>query len=289
MIRRSSYIQFLLLILLLLFEGITIPKLQNDASYFSLDDYTIYSSFFRRHELSEDMITYMKNSKEPGRAAGLYLLETHFHSFISSSALTEQTFQKLERAWQICPSFSSYISACEKIWTDIRYFPIMYWKDNPDLTVNYVDSWMNERTYGGTRGHEGTDLMSSVNERGLFPVVSMTDGMVTNKGWLPQGGWRIGVTAPHGGYFYYAHLDSYSDLEIGDEVQAGDLLGYMGDSGYGQEGTTGKFPVHLHLGIYLEETGKEISINPYWILKYTENSKLFCRKSARSMENLQHV
>ena len=53
----------------------------------------------------------------------------------------------------------------------------------------------------------------------------------------------------------------------------------MGDSGYGDEGTTGKFPVHLHLGIYLEEPDEEISINPYWILRYVEDSKLFCRKS----------
>lgn len=37
----------------------------------------------------------------------------------------------------------------------------------------------------------------------------------------------------------------------GDQVRAGDLLGYMGDSGYGPEGTTGQFPVHLHVGIYM--------------------------------------
>ena len=61
---------------------------------------------------------------------------------------------------------------------------------------------------------------------------------------------------------YYAHLSSYGQVEIGDEVKAGDLLGYMGDSGYGKEGTTGQFPVHLHVGIYLQENGKEISINP---------------------------
>lgn len=68
-------------------------------------------------------------------------------------------------------------------------------------------------------------------------------------------------------------------MEIGEEIEAGDLIGYMGDSGYGDEGTTGKFPVHLHLGIYLEEPDEEISINPYWILRYVEDSKLFCRKS----------
>ena len=48
------------------------------------------------------------------------------------------------------------------------------------------------------------------------------------------------------------HLDSYADIEEGDTIQAGDLLGYMGDTGYSKtEGTTGNFPVHLHVGIYL--------------------------------------
>ena len=97
----------------------------------------------------------------------------------------------------------------------------------------------------------------------------------------PKGGWRIGITAPHGGYFYYAHLDSYADVEIGDEVAAGEILGYMGDSGYGEEGTVGNFPVHLHLGVYLEEP-KEISINPYWILRYAEDSKLSVEKTVEA-------
>ncbi|MFQ9150541.1 MAG: M23 family metallopeptidase [Blautia sp.] len=77
-----------------------------------------------------------------------------------------------------------------------------------------------------------------------------------------------------GGYFYYAHLSSYGRaFQKGDRVSAGDLLGYMGDSGYGPEGTTGRFDVHLHIGIYIEgENRKEISVNPYWPLRYLEES-----------------
>lgn len=277
--RRRGYMQFLMLILLLILEGAAIPKLQNDASYFSLDKSIVSEEFFRSHELTEEMVSYMRTSKEPERAAGLFLLEEKFHSGFPVSLFTEQNFQKIDKQWQTSPAYSAYMAACEKIWADVRYFPVMFWKEEPDLTVTYEDSWMYERTYGGKRGHEGTDLMASQNERRVFPIVSMTDGTVTSKGWLPKGGWRIGITAPHGGYFYYAHLDSYADVEIGDEIEAGDLIGYMGDSGYGEEGTTGKFPVHLHLGIYLEEPDEEISINPYWILRYTEDCKLFCRKS----------
>lgn len=277
--RRRGYMQFLILVLLLILEGAAIPKLQNDASYFSLGKSVVSEEFFRSHELTEEMVSYMRTSKEPGRAAGLFLLEQNFHSGISFPSLTKQNFQKIEKQWQASTSYSAYMTACEKVWADVRYFPVMFWKEEPDLTVTYEDSWMYERNYGGKRGHEGTDLMASENKRGIFPIVSMTDGTVTSKGWLPKGGWRIGITAPHGGYFYYAHLDSYADVEIGEEIKAGDLIGYMGDSGYGDEGTTGKFPVHLHLGIYLEEPDEEISINPYWILRYAEDSKLFCRKS----------
>jgi hypothetical protein len=47
----------------------------------------------------------------------------------------------------------------------------------------------------------------------------------------------------------------------------------MGDSGYGKEGTVGQFDVHLHLGIYVDADGKEMSVNPYWILKLLEKNR----------------
>ena len=65
-------------------------------------------------------------------------------------------------------------------------------------------------------------------------------------------------------------------VKVGDKVKAGSLLGYMGDSGYGkQENTVGNFAVHLHLGIYIRtDHYEELSVNPYWILKYLEKYKL---------------
>ena len=98
--------------------------------------------------------------------------------------------------------------------------------------------------------------------------------MVEKIGWLTLGGWRIGIRSFRGGYFYYAHLSSYArDFQEGDLVSAGDLLGYMGDSGYGPEGTTEKFDVHLHVGIYIEgKNQEEISVNPYWPLRYLEET-----------------
>ena len=58
------------------------------------------------------------------------------------------------------------------------------------------------------------------------------------------------------------------------EIKAGDVLGYMGDTGYGLEGTRGKFPVHLHVGVYFYTNGQEMSVNPYWLLRYLEHHKL---------------
>ena len=103
----------------------------------------------------------------------------------------------------------------------------------------------------------------------------MTDGTVLHKGWLPKGGYRIKYVTPHGGYFYYAHLDYLSEkIEEGDTVQAGQLIGFVGNSGYGVEGTKGKFATHLHVGIYLNPGKEEISVNPYWILEYSGTEKI---------------
>lgn len=140
--------------------------------------------------------------------------------------------------------------------------------------VRYENSWMFERTYGGARGHEGCDLMPPTDISDYYEVVSMTDGVVEQVGWLPLGGWRIGIRSPSGGYFYYAHLSSYSRaFSVGERVTAGETLGMMGDTGYGEEGTSGKFAVHLHLGIYIRtEHTEELSVNPYWILRFLEQS-----------------
>lgn len=165
----------------------------------------------------------------------------------------------------------SFLSAVEQ---DIRYFPIPLSEADASLGTSYVDSWMGEREYKGKGFHEGTDIMADKNERGIYPVISISDGTITNLGWLEKGGYRIGITSPSGAYFYYAHLDSYADIQEGDTVIAGQFLGFMGDSGYGEEGAVGQFPVHLHLGIYSFEEGKEISVNPYYVLLALEDKKL---------------
>ena len=168
----------------------------------------------------------------------------------------------------------------EAMLSDLACFPVLLDPRRDIRRLNYENGWGDGRSYGGERLHEGTDLMDRENERGMLPVVSMTDGTVTRLGWLEQGGYRVGVTSPSGGYYYYAHLASYAEgMAEGVPVRAGQLLGYMGDTGYSAvEGTTGNFDVHLHVGIYLNAgTSEEVSVNPYWILKYLEDFQISYR------------
>lgn len=160
--------------------------------------------------------------------------------------------------------YKQMLDAYEAVWADVTYFPVV------SETVFWEDTWMSARDYGGHRQHEGCDIFGQENISGYYPVCSMTKGTVEKIGWLPLGGYRIGIRAPQGGYYYYAHLNSYEkEFQVGDFVSAGEILGYMGNSGYGREGTTGKFPVHLHLGIYIQTTtNRELSVNPYGVLRY---------------------
>ncbi|QHQ63778.1 peptidoglycan DD-metalloendopeptidase family protein [Anaerocolumna sedimenticola] len=170
-------------------------------------------------------------------------------------------------------SFMELKAYYKAILGDIKCFPVIPNSDG-ELNVTFIDTWNAYRSYGGNRRHEGTDIMSKENLRGVYPIVSMTDGTVEKMGWLEQGGYRIGVRGTYGAYYYYAHLESYApDLKIGDSINAGDFLGYMGDSGYGAEGTVGEFDVHLHVGIYVETDFGELSVNPYSILLYLESIK----------------
>lgn len=166
-------------------------------------------------------------------------------------------------------SFGRLVSAYEKIFSDLDFYPVPANCDQGQKEQSFFENGYGEaRDYGGKRSHEGIDIFGKENVEGYYPVVSVTDGVVENVGWLTLGGYRIGIRSPHGGYFYYAHLSGYSkEFQEGDQVKAGELLGFMGNTGYGPEGTKGKFPVHLHFGIYIHTSHQnEMSINPYPIL-----------------------
>lgn len=269
--KRILKISFLLF--LLIFScSLWIPKLRYLSEISRLDADTVESLRFRQQPVNAQTARIISDMKNPGEYLAVYWLESGFGE--QNILLPPEDALTLRKRWERADGWSSYLSASQAVWDDLVYFPVAL-SQSSNIDVSFEDSWMFDRTYKGKRGHEGTDIMPDKNERGVLPVVSMTDGVVQNKGWLELGGYRIGIQAPHGAYFYYAHLDSYADIEEGDEVKAGDLLGFMGDTGYGTaEGTKGKFPVHLHLGIYIYNREHEISVNPYPALKYVEAKKI---------------
>lgn len=163
-------------------------------------------------------------------------------------------------------------------WKDLKYFPVAFRKDVKTKQFYFQDSWREERTFGGDRVHEGCDIFGEENRREYYPVISVTDGIVEKIGWLPLGGWRIGIRSPGGGFFYYAHLSSYvKEFQEGDRIKAGEILGFLGDTGYGKEGTSGKFPAHLHFGIYVQtEEEEEYPLDPYPVLCFLrKRQKIF--------------
>ena len=268
----------ILLMMLVLFCLSQFNALAYGRKILSLDKNVLGNDQFRNFAISEQNYEYLmtladKNSERFSEYAAVLYTEENF------SLSEKEAFQYSKRQLDTdrkkltslkADAYDEMVSALQAVFSDIQCFPAQdYTDETGTYSVSYENGWMDPRSFGGKRSHEGTDLMAEKNERGLYPVVSATDGVVEKIGWLPQGGWRIGIRAPHGAYFYYAHLAEYAkDFAIGEEVKAGTLLGLMGDSGYGEEGTVGQFPVHLHFGIYLtDQEGQEVSINPYYVLE----------------------
>jgi len=163
--------------------------------------------------------------------------------------------------------------------TEIVYFPIpVNFHGRAFEDYVYSDTWGARRDYGGSRIHLGTDIIDIRNVRGRIPIVSMTDGRVLHMGWNELGGFHVGVISDSRTYYYYAHLYEFAPgLELNSRVFAGDLLGFMGDTGYSPiEGTTGNFPVHLHIGIAYNAPFTEgmFWINPYIFLRNIESDKV---------------
>ncbi|MFD0952829.1 M23 family metallopeptidase [Virgibacillus natechei] len=143
-----------------------------------------------------------------------------------------------------------------------RDFPV-----STEYNYSYNNTWGDRRGFGGLRIHEGTDIFA---DHGT-PVKSTTYGVVEIMGWNLYGGWRIGIRDIFNIYHYYGHMNGYSDdLKVGQVVQPGDVIGSVGSTGYGPPGTSGKFPPHLHYGMYKDNGEREWSFDPYPFLQKWE-------------------
>ncbi len=146
------------------------------------------------------------------------------------------------------------------------YFPLARGFD-----YNHYDDFGAGRSYGYKRRHLGHDMMGLVGT----PIMAVESGVVTALGWNQYGGWRIGITSFDGKrYYYYAHLRQnypYAEgLQEGSVVTAGDVIGYMGHTGYSTKENVNNIKiVHLHWGLQLifDESQKEGN-NEIWIDVY---------------------
>lgn len=136
------------------------------------------------------------------------------------------------------------------------------------FNYSYRNTWGDARGFGGRRIHEGTDIFADYGT----PIRATTYGTIEIKGWNQYGGWRIGLRDLNNTYHYFAHLNGFeAELEVGDIVAPGDIIGYVGSTGYGPPGTSGKFPPHLHYGMYKDNGENQWAFDPYPSLKRTEN------------------
>lgn len=147
---------------------------------------------------------------------------------------------------------------------------------------NHYDDFGAGRSYGYDRKHLGHDMMGQVGT----PIIAIESGYVEAIGWNQYGGWRIGIRSfDKKRYYYYAHLRQnypYAEgLKEGSIVTAGEVIGYMGHTGYSTKENVNNIKVtHLHWGMQLifDESQKEGN-NEIWIDCYALTQFLYKNRS----------
>ncbi len=150
-----------------------------------------------------------------------------------------------------------------------------------NYSFSHYDDFGNARSYGFKRTHLGNDLMGSIGT----PIIAIESGIVENIGWNQYGGWRIGIRSfDTKRYYYYAHLRKnhpYAEgLEEGMTVKAGDVIGYLGMTGYSTKENVNNINVpHLHFGMQLifdesqMDSPNEIWIDVYQIIEFLKKNR----------------
>lgn len=131
----------------------------------------------------------------------------------------------------------------------------------------HFDDFGNSRTYGYNRRHLGHDIMTSLGT----PIIAVESGTVEEIGWNQYGGWRIGIRShDKKRYYYYAHMRKdrpyHASITKGCEVKAGDVIGYVGRTGYSTtENVNNIIDNHLHFGMQLIYDESQKDNNEIWI------------------------
>lgn len=224
-----------------------------------------YGGYFKRYKKSdlEKLVTQFKNGEKPSEISSKYYDYYHdAYSAVLSGYIGEYTLVedgKNETKYGL-KAFSPIANG--------YYF-------------SHFDDFGSSRSYGYKRKHLGHDLMASVGT----PVIAVESGTVEALGWNQYGGWRIGIRSfDKKRYYYYAHLRKDHPyaymLTEGSVVKAGDVIGYVGMTGYSAKENVNNIDTpHLHFGIQLifDESQKdgngEIWIDCYEITKFLLQNK----------------
>ena len=111
------------------------------------------------------------------------------------------------------------------------------------------------------RLHEGIDIFAP---RGT-PVRSTTRGIVSRIAINKVGGNVVWIIGPGGYRHYYAHLHQAANIRTGQRIEAGALLGFVGNTGNARH-----TPPHLHYGIYTRAG----AINPFPLFRPPSPNRL---------------
>lgn len=150
-----------------------------------------------------------------------------------------------------------------------------------NYSFNHYDDFGASRSYGFKRSHLGNDLMGSIGT----PIIAVESGTIEHLGWNQYGGWRIGIRSfDKKRYYYYAHLRKdhpyVPNLKEGSTITAGDVIGYLGMTGYSTKENVNNINVpHLHFGMQLifdesqVEGNNEIWIDVYNIIEFLKQNR----------------
>lgn len=167
------------------------------------------------------------------------------------------------------------------------YFPLA-----KGFEYNHYDDFGAGRSYGYKRKHLGHDMMGQTGT----PIIAVESGVVEAAGWNQYGGWRIGIRSFDGlRYYYYAHLrQNYpfaEGLEEGGVVTAGDVIGYMGHTGYSAKENVNNIDVtHLHWGMELifkeerRQQGYEVWVDVYPLTRFLAHHRQQAEKVGGTKE-----
>lgn len=130
--------------------------------------------------------------------------------------------------------------------------------------VEFIDSWGYPRMSGtaSAHWHQGTDIFAPMGT----PLVATESGVLDRVGTAGLGGMRLWLDGDSGNSYYYAHLIAFAPgMTDGIRVNAGDVVGFVGDTG-NAKGTS----PHLHFEVH---PGGGDAVNPYPLLIATYGTK----------------